>query len=106
MRDPGLRIRGVCPFWHELGSDFPCMFPRRAYCLEPGGKRPKFLSSSTARRRCLSNFEGCEGFQRRARALLESLFPLSNGTLAAGHGEWGQGVSLRAGRVQEASHAG
>jgi hypothetical protein len=86
MTDTGLRIRNVCPYWHELASDFPCMYPQRGYCLEPGRRKPRFLCRSTARQRCMSDFERCEAFRRRAQELLESLFPLSNCTLGRGQG--------------------
>ncbi len=56
----------VCPFLHELGNDFVCVYPQRVYCVGAEHGKPRFPSRATAQEYCAGNFRQCPGFQRRA----------------------------------------
>ena len=65
MRRRVEREAPVCPFLHELGTDFVCIYPQTAYCVGAEHGKPRFPSRATAQRYCAGNFRECEGFQRR-----------------------------------------
>jgi hypothetical protein len=60
------RTGAVCPFWHELATDFACLFPQRAYCLPPGQGKPRFPGRATILGRCLADYQRCKGYRRPA----------------------------------------
>ena len=60
----------MCPFWHELTTDFLCMCPRPGYCVGAEHGKPRFPSGDTTRRHCTADFWSCEGFQRRTQCLI------------------------------------
>ncbi len=66
MRRHGKREPEVCPFLHELGNDFVCIYPQRVYCVGAEHGKPRFPSRATARHYCAGDFQQCPGFQRRA----------------------------------------
>jgi hypothetical protein len=57
----------MCPFWHDLATDFLCVFPQRGYCVGGEHGKPRVPGRFTAQQYCAGDFRLCEGFQRRAR---------------------------------------
>lgn len=56
----------VCPFLHELGNDFVCIYPQTVYCVGAEHGKPRFPSRATAQAYCTGQFEHCKGYQERA----------------------------------------
>lgn len=66
MRRKGERVERTCPFWHELATDFLCVYPQTGYCVGAEHGKPRTPSRATAQRYCAGNFGQCERFQRQA----------------------------------------
>ncbi len=66
MRRKAEEAPQVCPFLHELGSDFVCIYPQTVYCTGAEHGKPRFPSRATAQEHCAGNYRACPGYQRRA----------------------------------------
>jgi hypothetical protein len=65
MRGKDERETQVCPYLHELATDFVCIYPQTVYCVGAEHGKPRFPSRATAQKYCAGNFAECEGFRRR-----------------------------------------
>lgn len=54
----------VCPYWHQVASDFASMYPAGGYCIAGCHKRIKVMAGKTLDDVCAMNFAECEGYQR------------------------------------------
>lgn len=54
----------VCPYWHQVTSDFASMYPAGGYCIAGCHKRVKVMSGRTVEDVCAMNYAECEGYQR------------------------------------------
>jgi hypothetical protein len=54
----------VCPYWHQLASDFASMYPAGGYCIAGCHKRIRFMAEKTLDDLCAMSFAECEGYQR------------------------------------------
>lgn len=54
----------ICPYWHEVASDFVSMYPAGGYCIAGCHKRIKVMAGKTLEDVCAMNFAECEGYQR------------------------------------------
>jgi len=54
----------VCPYWHQVGSDFASMYPGGGYCIAGCHKRIKVMAEKTFTEVCAMNFAECEGYHR------------------------------------------
>jgi hypothetical protein len=70
----------MCPYWHQVASDFASMYPAGGYCIAGCHKKIKVMAGKTLDEVCAMHYSECEGYQRaladeqtRARATPESL---------------------------------
>ncbi len=54
----------VCPYWHQMTSDFASMYPAGGYCIAGCHKRVKVMAGKTLEEVCAMNFAECEGYHR------------------------------------------
>lgn len=54
----------ICPYWHQVSSDFASMYPAGGYCIAGCHKRIKVMAGKTVDQVCAMNFAECEGYQR------------------------------------------
>ncbi len=54
----------MCPYWHQVASDFMSVYPAGGYCIAGCHKRVKVMASSTVERVCAMRFSECEGYRR------------------------------------------
>jgi hypothetical protein len=54
----------VCPYWHQVTSDFVSMYPAGGYCIAGCHKRVKVMAEKTFEEVCAMNFAECEGYHR------------------------------------------
>ncbi len=66
MRRKAKREAAVCPFLHQVSTDFVGIYPQTVYCAGAEHGKSRFPSRATAQQYCTGNFGQCEGFQRRA----------------------------------------
>ncbi len=55
---------GLCPYWHQVASDFASMYPAGGYCIAGCHKRIKLMAGKTFDEVCAMNFAECEGYHR------------------------------------------
>jgi hypothetical protein len=63
-KDPSSESAPICPYWHEVASDFVSMYPTGGYCIAGCHKRIKVMAEKTLEEVCAMNFAECEGYQR------------------------------------------
>jgi len=54
----------ICPYWHQVSSDFASMYPAGGYCIAGCHMRIKLMAGKTFDEVCAMNFAECEGYQR------------------------------------------
>ncbi len=54
----------LCPYWHQVSTDFASMYPAGGYCIAGCHKRIKVMAEKTVDQVCAMNFAECEGYQR------------------------------------------
>ena len=54
----------VCPYWHQVASDFVSMYPAGGYCIAGCHKKIKVMASKTLEEVCAMRYAECEGYQR------------------------------------------
>jgi hypothetical protein len=54
----------LCPYWHQVASDFVSMYPAGGYCIAGCHKKVKVMAGKTLEEVCAMNYGECEGYQR------------------------------------------
>ncbi len=54
----------MCPYWHQVTSDFMSVYPAAGYCMGGCRKPVKIMASATVERVCAMRYCECEGYQR------------------------------------------
>jgi hypothetical protein len=54
----------MCPYWHQVASDFASMYPAGGYCIAGCHKKIKVMAEKTLQEVCAMNYGECEGYQR------------------------------------------
>ena len=54
----------LCPYWHQVSSDFVSMYPTGGYCIAGCHKKVKVMAGKTLEEVCAMNYGECEGYQR------------------------------------------
>ncbi len=54
----------ICPYWHQVSSDFVSMYPAGGYCIAGCHKKVKVMAGKTFDEVCAIHFAECEGYQR------------------------------------------
>jgi hypothetical protein len=54
----------VCPYWHQVASDFVSVYPAGGYCIAGCHKKIKVMARKTLEEVCAMEFAECEGYQR------------------------------------------
>jgi hypothetical protein len=54
----------VCPYWHQVASDFVSVYPAGGYCIAGCHKKVKVMAGKTLQEVCAMNYNECEGYQR------------------------------------------
>jgi hypothetical protein len=54
----------VCPYWHQVASDFVSVYPAGGYCIAGCHKKVKVMAGKTLEEVCAMNYGECEGYQR------------------------------------------
>ena len=54
----------VCPYWHQVASDFVSVYPAGGYCIAGCHKKVKVMAGKTLQEVCAMNYGECEGYQR------------------------------------------
>ncbi len=54
----------ICPYWHEVASDFTSMYPAGGYCIAGCHHKIKVMAQKTLEDVCAMRFAECEGYQR------------------------------------------
>jgi hypothetical protein len=54
----------MCPYWHQVASDFVSMYPAGGYCIAGCHKKIKVMAEKTLAEVCAMNYAECEGYQR------------------------------------------
>ncbi len=62
-QSPGDRPQ-LCPYWHQVSSDFASMYPAGGDCIAGCHERVKVVAGKTIDQVCAMNFAECEGYQR------------------------------------------
>ncbi len=54
----------MCPYWHQVTSDFASMYPAGGYCIAGCHKKIKMMAGATVDEVCAMKYAECEGYQR------------------------------------------
>jgi len=54
----------MCPYWHQVASDFASMYPAGGYCIAGCHKKIKVMAAKTLDEVCAMHYGECEGYQR------------------------------------------
>ncbi len=54
----------MCPYWHQVASDFTSMYPAGGYCIAGCHKKIKVMAAKTLDEVCAMKYGECEGYQR------------------------------------------
>ena len=54
----------MCPYWHQVASDFASMYPAGGYCIAGCHKKIKVMAAKTLDEVCAMHYNECEGYQR------------------------------------------
>ncbi len=54
----------ICPYWHQVASDFASMYPAGGYCIAGCHKKIKVMAQKTVEDVCAMRYAECEGYQR------------------------------------------
>lgn len=54
----------ICPYWHQVTSDFASMYPAGGYCIAGCHKKIKVMAAKTLDEVCAMKYGECEGYQR------------------------------------------
>jgi hypothetical protein len=54
----------ICPYWHQVASDFVSVYPAGGYCIAGCHKKVKVMAGKTLREVCAMNYNECEGYRR------------------------------------------
>ena len=54
----------LCPYWHQVASDFVSVYPAGGYCIAGCHKKVKVMAGKTLEEVCAMDFSECEGYQR------------------------------------------
>lgn len=54
----------MCPYWHQVASDFASMYPAGGYCIAGCHKKIKVMAEKTLHEVCAMRYSECEGYQR------------------------------------------
>ena len=54
----------MCPYWHQVASDFASMYPAGGYCIAGCHKKIKVMAAKTLDEVCAMHYAECEGYQR------------------------------------------
>ena len=54
----------MCPYWHQVASDFASMYPAGGYCIAGCHKKIKVMAGKTVEDVCILKYGDCEGYQR------------------------------------------
>ena len=54
----------MCPYWHQVASDFASMYPAGGYCIAGCHKKIKVMAAKTLDEVCAMRYSECEGYQR------------------------------------------
>ena len=54
----------LCPYWHQVASDFVSVYPAGGYCIAGCHKKIKVMAGKTLQEVCAMEFAECEGYQR------------------------------------------
>jgi len=54
----------LCPYWHQVASDFVSVYPAGGYCTAGCHKKIKVMAGKTLEEVCAMDFSECEGYQR------------------------------------------
>ncbi len=54
----------MCPYWHQVASDFASMYPAGGYCIAGCHKKIKVMAGKTLDEVCAMRYSECEGYQR------------------------------------------
>jgi hypothetical protein len=54
----------ICPYWHQVASDFTSMYPAGGYCIAGCHKKIKVMAAKTLDEVCAMKYGECEGYQR------------------------------------------
>jgi hypothetical protein len=54
----------MCPYWHQVASDFASMYPAGGYCIAGCHKKIKVMAAKTLDEVCAMHYSECEGYQR------------------------------------------
>ena len=54
----------LCPYWHQVSSDFVSVYPAGGYCIAGCHKKVKVMAGKTLEEVCAMDFAECEGYQR------------------------------------------
>ncbi len=70
-KDSGARAKSsseetpvLCPYWHQVASDFVSVYPAGGYCIAGCHKKVKIMAGKTLEEVCAMDFSECEGYQR------------------------------------------
>jgi hypothetical protein len=63
-KSPQEEAPDMCPYWHQVASDFASMYPAGGYCIAGCHKKIKIMAGKTLDEVCAIHYNECEGYQR------------------------------------------
>lgn len=62
--DPQDEAMDICPYWHQVSTDFTSVYPSGGYCTAGCHQKVKVMAGKTFNELCVLRYGECEGFQR------------------------------------------